>query len=109
LFPLPHLSDNFITVLADLFNDYATASSREDFTLTAAMLLPSLVLQRPNRRSKPRDHIACMERRLPLFKTPRVLNCSSRKGCAYNVISLFVLVPLQLMIRTMPSGSSLYS
>ena len=41
----------------------------ECITLKAAMVMPALLLQRPHRDSKSRDHVACLERRsLPLWR-----------------------------------------
>ncbi len=55
-------------------------SSREDFVLTSALLLPSLVLQRPSMRSKVKDHIACLKRRLPLWETNDGINHLLKEG-----------------------------
>lgn len=50
--------------LARLFQSYADQSALESVALKAAMILPTLVLQKPFRTSKSNDHIACMERRM---------------------------------------------
>lgn len=35
--------------------------------LTAALVLPSLILQTPFRQSKTKDHVHCIERRMKLW------------------------------------------
>ena len=41
---------------------------KEPIALTATMVIPSLLLQKPHCSSKTRDHITCLERRLQLWK-----------------------------------------
>ena len=36
--------------------------------MTAVIVLPLLLLQKPSRSSKAREHVACIERRLPLWR-----------------------------------------
>lgn len=68
LFYLPKGSaaSQFIVGLTKLFDSYATGKG---IALTSAMLFPPLILQRPHKRSKPQDHIKCLERRLALWGT----------------------------------------
>ena len=58
----------FVNELARLIRAYADASAMEGVALYAAMVMPALLLQRPHRTSKTRDHRACLERRLPLWE-----------------------------------------
>ena len=51
-----------------LFQAYAEASTLESVAITAAMVLPSLILQKPHPLSKVKEHIECIERRLKLWK-----------------------------------------
>ena len=52
-----------------LFQAYAEASTLESVAITAAMVLPSLILQKPHpSSSKAKEHIECIERRLKLWK-----------------------------------------
>lgn len=71
LFYLPkeNAASQSVLELTRLFNSYAQSSSAEGIALTSAMLLPSLILQRPHKRSKPQDHIGCLEHRLALWGT----------------------------------------
>ena len=65
LFPVPYgrVSTQFISELLKLFSHYGCAS----IALQTAMLMPALLLQRPSWKSKPHDHIAYLERHLPLW------------------------------------------
>ena len=58
----------FVSELARLFQAFADASALETIALKAAMTLPALVLQKPHAKSKVREHISCLERRLSLWK-----------------------------------------
>ena len=67
--PKGNAASKFISQLSQLFNTFASASRGGDITLMSVMLLLSLILQRLYKRSKPKDHIACLEHRLPLWGT----------------------------------------
>ena len=54
----------FVQELACLFNVYGEASAIEGVALKAAMIFPALVLQKPFKLSKSRDHVSCIERRM---------------------------------------------
>ena len=49
-----------------LFQAYVEASILESVAITAAMVFPSLILQKPHPSSKVKEHIECIERRLKL-------------------------------------------
>ena len=53
-----------ISMPVPIIRTYADQSALEATALKAAMILPTLVLQKPFRTSKSKDHIACMERRM---------------------------------------------
>jgi len=53
-----------VSELARLFKAFATSSALESIALKAATLMPILLLQKPARKSKAKDHITCLERRL---------------------------------------------
>ena len=59
--------------MAHLFNAYGEASAMEGIALKAAMILPALILQKPFRTSKTKDHIKCMERRMKLWQEGKLL------------------------------------
>lgn len=53
--------------LTRLFTAYAEGSSLESAALTAAFLLPMLVLQKPHARSKFKEHTVHLQRRMSLW------------------------------------------
>ena len=66
LFKIPsgkHGKD-FVHEMARLFNSYAEASSMEGVAIKAAMVFPALVLQKPFKTSRSKDHSKCLERRM---------------------------------------------
>ncbi len=58
----------FVSELARLFEAFASRSALEPIALRAAIVLPLLLLQKPSRNSKPKDHQDCLKRRLDLWK-----------------------------------------
>ena len=60
---------HFVNKLVHLLNAFATESPLESFAITAAMTMPALLLQKPHARSKSKDHIKCLSRRLHLWET----------------------------------------
>ena len=73
LFKVPHgkHGKSFVRELSRLFRAYADDSPMECTALKAAFLLPMLVLQKPFQRSKNRDHVQALERRLDLWHDGR--------------------------------------
>lgn len=70
LFMLPSGSSGkqFTAELAKLYDAFASESSYEGFAIKAAMIIPALLLQKPHSKSKTRDHILCLNRRLALWE-----------------------------------------
>lgn len=70
LFMLPSGSSGkqFIGELAKLYDTFASESSHESFAIKAVMTMPALLLQKPHSKSKTRDHISCLNRRLALWE-----------------------------------------
>ena len=68
LFQVPSGSSGkvFVMELARLYQAYADRSSLESVALRACSVLVALTLQKPNRASKSRDHVAHLHRRLTL-------------------------------------------
>ena len=54
--------------LARLYDAYANASALESVALMVVTILPILVLQIPHHRSKVKEHITCLERKMLLWK-----------------------------------------
>ncbi len=59
---------SFVLELARLLRSYAERSSLEPIALKAAMVMPSLLLQKPALTSKAKDHTRHLERRLRAWK-----------------------------------------
>ena len=53
--------------LTCLFRAYANQSDIESIALRAAMVMPSLLLQKPHAKSKAKDHTIALERRLQMW------------------------------------------
>ena len=65
-FPVPFgkAGRDFVTELSRLYQAFGSASMLEAVALRAATVFPILLLQKPSKRSKTKDHIKCLERRL---------------------------------------------
>ena len=57
--PLGNVGKSFVAELSRLYTAFAATSALECVALKAAVVLPILVLQLPNRRSKPKEQAAC--------------------------------------------------
>ena len=70
IFPVPYenAGKSFVSELSHLFRAYAEGSALECITLKAITIAPILLLQKPHQRSKTKDHISCLERRLKFWK-----------------------------------------
>lgn len=66
--PLGNTGKEFTRELARLYSAFGTASSMESIALKAATVLPTLLLQKPHRTSKAKEHIACLEKQLIIWK-----------------------------------------
>ena len=74
--PFGNASKEFVLELSKLYLSYATASRLESVALKATIVLPILLLQKPQQTSKTKDHISCLERRLKLRKEGDLNNLS---------------------------------
>ena len=71
--PFGRAGTEFVTGLTYLFNCYGNASALECNSMKAALVMPALLLQCPHCHSKSRDHLAYLERRLPLWSDGNIL------------------------------------
>ncbi len=55
--------------LSRLFQAYAEQSALESVALQAITVMSILLLQKPTRKSKPKEHASCLERRLNTWST----------------------------------------
>ena len=67
--PSGGVGKDFVLELTRLYNAYAEGSALESIALTAAMLLPILLLQKPHAQSKAKDHALCLSRRLKSWRS----------------------------------------
>ena len=65
--PYGRLGKGLIKEMTRLFRAYAENSALECMALKAAFLLPLLLLQKPHRRSKAKDHLPALEHRFALW------------------------------------------
>ena len=66
--PSGNAGKSFVAELSRLFRAYGETNPMESIALTAAMVLPALLLQRPHPKAKTKDNISCLEKRLVLWK-----------------------------------------
>ena len=66
--PSGKVGNAFVFELSRLFKSYGSSSALESIALTAAMLLPLLLLQRPSKGAKRTELIHHLDRRLTLWK-----------------------------------------
>jgi hypothetical protein len=64
LVPSGKIGERFVRELSRLFRAYGEATSLESVALTAAMVMPHLLLQKPHSKSNAKEHVRCLERRL---------------------------------------------
>ena len=57
----------FVRELSQMFRAYADRSALESVAMKAAMVMPTLLLQKPHRRFKAEDHVIYLEHRLQLW------------------------------------------
>ncbi len=67
--PSGEAGKEFVLELAKLFNAYGEGSALESVALTAAMILPVLLLQKPYPQSKAKDHVFCLKRRMKSWQS----------------------------------------
>ena len=57
----------FVRELSHMFRAFADSSALESVAMKAVMVMPALLLQKPHPRSKARDHVSHLQRRLQLW------------------------------------------
>lgn len=70
--PSGNAGKSFVSELARQHRSYAEGSALESIALKAATVMCILLLQKPTRTSKSCDHVNCIERRLPLWKSGNI-------------------------------------
>ena len=68
LVPSGKSGKDFVLELARLYQAYADNTSLHSVALTACSVFQALLLQKPHAKSKSKEHVACLERRLALWR-----------------------------------------
>ena len=101
--PFGNSGKKFVQELSRLFRAYAEGSALESVALKAITVMSILLLQRPARNSKTKDHSSCLERRLHSWQAgdinglvlegrclqKRLPKTTSRKRCDENLVRSF--------------------
>ena len=58
---------NFIDEISRLMNEWIHESSVKDIAFKAIMVMPSLLLRKPSRKSKSKDHLKSLKDRMALW------------------------------------------
>ena len=66
--PSGNAGTTFVNELSRPFHAYAVGSTLESIALKAALTMCALLLQKPSRSSKSKDHVACLVRRMASWK-----------------------------------------
>ena len=67
MLPYGEAGSKLASELARLFNSFAQASALEAVVLKAVTVMQILILQKPSKSSKVKDHIKCLNKRLLLW------------------------------------------
>ena len=88
LFKIPYgtAGKSFTLELARMYKALAELSALESIALKAATIMPILLLQKPSKRSKTKDHIRCLQRCLISWKDGN-LNELCKKEKQYHSVS----------------------
>ena len=60
--PFGKAGKSFVSELARLYKAFASSSAMESITMKAAIVLPTLLLQKPSFKSKAKEHSVCLDR-----------------------------------------------
>ena len=68
LLPSGKIGKDYISECTRLIHEWVNESSLHLISIKALMLMPSLLLQKPSKNSKSKDHSNCLKRRLEMWK-----------------------------------------
>ena len=95
--PFGKAGRSFVSELSRLYLAFGSSSILEAVALKAATVFPILLLQKPSRASKTKDHINCLERRLVSWSNSE-LNELVREGRALQQRRTYV-PPSRLLLE----------
>jgi len=81
LLPSGRVGKDFALELARLFQSYADNSTLHSIALTACSVFQILLLQKPHARSKSKDHVTCLKRRLTLWHSGDIASIVGEGKC----------------------------
>ena len=81
LVPSGKVGEAFVAELSRLYRLYGESTSLEPVALTAAMTIPALLLQKPHGKSRVKEHIRALDRRLELWKNGHLNNLLAEGKC----------------------------
>lgn len=87
LIPSGGAGKSFVTELARLFQAYADGSAMEDIALKACMVMQVMLLQRPHKNSRSRDHVSALSRRLNMWLNGEIATLLQEGRCLQARIS----------------------
>ena len=73
LLPSGKAGKRFIGEVSRLMSEWLHDSPLKDIAFKAIMVMPSLLLQKPSQKSKSKDHLRALERRLELWESGEVM------------------------------------
>ena len=81
LVPFGSAGTSFVKEVASLFQAFADKSSLERVSMKAITLIQTLLLQKPSKKSKTKDHISHLKRRLDLWSSGDVQQLLDEGRC----------------------------
>ena len=66
--PSGNASTKFVNLLAEWIQHFNTESELKGIALKVFHILPALLLQKPSKNSKAKDHLRCLEKRLAMWE-----------------------------------------
>ena len=79
--PSGKVGEAFVAELSRLYRLYGESTSLEPVALTAAMTIPALLLQKPHGKSRVKEHVRALDRRLELWKNGHLNNLLAEGKC----------------------------
>ena len=86
--PSGEAGKKFISELARLFRAFADRSALERVAIKAAMVMPALLLQKPHLKSKAKDHVVCLSRRMAVWEEGKFEDLLAESRTIQNHLSV---------------------
>ena len=75
LLPSGQAGKSFTDEMSQLMNEWIHESPLKDIVFKAIMVIPGLLLQKPSRKSKSKDHLKSLENRMKLWHAGETWSC----------------------------------